>query len=123
MNLTKKLLMKKCILYFILILALFSCKEEDEQHAGAKGTIQIGEGGCAPPIDYSSRYYYNYNGYAYFIPSVYIDSLSSISLTQLKHSSDSTAVVNGSFTVALEPGTYMVRPLQEITLSKIHDFF
>ncbi|GAB4291855.1 MAG: hypothetical protein Kow0068_17130 [Marinilabiliales bacterium] len=106
-------------IFIFLFITISSCKEKEE-HGGAKGTIQVGEGSCAQPIDYSTRYYYNYNGYAYFIPAAYQDSLTSISIEELKHNSDSTSVANGEFTIALDPGTYMVY-LQESKYSAVYD--
>jgi len=110
------------VFLFIIIgcIFLFSCKD-DNINAGAKGTIEFGEGSCMPPIDFSSRIYLSYTGMAYFIETVYLDSLSSgISLDQLKASSDSAEVANGKFVLALEPGTYSIF-LKEPHYSAVYD--
>ena len=100
--------MIKIISVLILITAILQSCKEDNISAGAKGMIEKGEGSCAPPIDFSSRYYSSYTGVAYFVETVYLDSLNTTSLEVLKHSSDSVEIKNGQYTLALEPGTYSV---------------
>lgn len=91
----------------IILIYSSSCKS-DNIKAGAKGNIQVGEGPCTQPIDYTSRYYYNYSGMVYFVEKASLDSIGGGSFNNLLKSSDSTEVENGSFTAALEPGTFYV---------------
>ncbi len=86
---------------------LSSCKD-DNIDAGAKGRVEIGEGSCAQPVDYSSRYYYDYTGIIYFVDKTLLDSLGNGSYDDLLRNSDSTNVENGQFTASLQPGTFYV---------------
>lgn len=97
--------MRIIYLQVLTMLFLFSCRD-DTVEAGAKGKIEIGDGSCAQPIDYSSRVYFAYTGKAYFVQKTALDSLGAGSLPALKHSSDSTDVSNGKYTVGISPGNY-----------------
>ena len=89
------------------MLAVSSCKD-DNIDAGASGNVEYGEGDCMPPIDYSSRVYYDYNGTIFFIEESYTDS--SLSYNYLKTISDSTIVENGEYVIDIQPGIYYVMP-------------
>ena len=93
--------------FWMILMYSESCKS-DNIKAGAKGNIQVGEGSCAPPIDYTSRYYYDFTGTIYFVEKASLDSIAGGSFSALLKSSDSTTVENGSFSAALEPGTFYV---------------
>jgi len=106
---TKNLFLKTLLTIFFIIVMLFllGCKD-DNIDAGAKGTIKIGEGSCAPPIDYSARYYFDYDGIAYFVDKTSLDSLGGSSYDQLLKNSDSTNVENGNYIASLSAGTFYV---------------
>lgn len=87
---------------------------------GAKGLIECGEGSCASPVDYSSRYYTKYNGMAFFFSSSLMDSLSVMTFQEVKEMSDSTQVSNGKFSIGLDPGTYTIY-LKEQYYTPVYD--
>ncbi len=98
--------LKKTLLLFVIIsvIAIVSCSP-DLSKGGVKGVLKYGEGSCL--LDMNTRYYYNYTGMAYFISQHTRDTFSG-PYNRIFDVSDSLMISNGSFSKALDPGTYYI---------------
>lgn len=87
------------ILLFISLAMLFACSSDNIQ-SGVKGYIEFAEADCN--MDQSFWIYNAYNGMVY---AIHKDSVNSIAGNYKAHA-DSAQVINGDFTIGLNPGYY-----------------
>ncbi len=89
------------ILFFISLAILFSCSSDNIQ-SGVKGHIEFAEADCA--LDQSFWQYNAYNGMVY---AIHKDSVS-YAVGNYTALADSAQVINGNFTIGLNPGYYYI---------------
>jgi hypothetical protein len=99
----------KLLLPFIVysVLSLLACRSA----SGLLGSVRYGEGDCMPMIDTDrQRKFEIFSGDLYIFRKSWLDSVQVQDPEQLKKLQQPVSVKNGSLSLELPPGTYIVMP-------------